>query len=317
MKKLLKAIPLPICGVMLGFAALGNLLQGLFTNVLGSAALGDGLRWVCGAVALVLWVLVALKLIVLTKPVMDTLNSDPIAASVFATFPMTTMLLAGYAKPFLGGGAKVIWMIGVLMHVCLIVWFTLKYLLKLKLPQVFATWFIVYCGLAVAAITAPAFAAESLGAVTFWFGFASFFVLFCIITMRYAKVPVKEPATPLFCIYTAPMALCLAGYIQSVAPKSVNMVRFMLLVSSCLYLVVLTRLPKLLKLKFYPSFAAFTFPFVITAIAALQSMACLKKLEAPLPWLKYVVIVETIIAAVLCVYTLIGYCKAISKAKNA
>ena len=56
MKKFLKALPLPACGVMLGLAALGNLLQAVFTNIFGSAGTGDTLRYICGALSSVIWI---------------------------------------------------------------------------------------------------------------------------------------------------------------------------------------------------------------------------------------------------------------------
>ena len=58
-----------------------------------------------------------------------------------------------------------------------------------------------------------------------------------------------------------------------------------------------------LKLPFYPSMAAFTFPFVISAIASKQTMACLANMGSPVLALQTVVLIETVIAVVLVVYT--------------
>lgn len=316
MKKFLASVPLPICGVMLGLAALGNLLQAVFTNVLGSAAAGDALRYVCGAAASVIWIVVVLKVIVCFAGVKKAME-DPVVASVSGTFPMATMLLAAYAKPFIGGAAQIIWFAAIALHAVLILWFTCKFILHFDLQKVFASYYIVYVGIAVAAVSAPAFGQLAVGAATFWFGIVTFVILLVVVTMRYAKHPVKEPARPLFCIYAAPVSLCLAGYIQSVTPKSAGVVIGLLAVSTAIYVVVLCRLPSLLKLKFYPSYAAFTFPFAITAIAAMQSMACLKNLERPQPWLKYVVLVETALAAILVVYALVRYIQALAAAQKA
>lgn len=62
-----------------------------------------------------------------------------------------------------------------------------------------------------------------------------------------------------------------------------------------------------LKMPFFPSYAAFTFPFVISAIASKQMMACAMNMGHPMPFLKYVVLIETIIAVVLVVYTYIRF----------
>ena len=49
----------------------------------------------------------------------------------------------------------------------------------------------------------------------------------------------------------------------------------------------------------FPNYAAFTFPFVISAIASKQTMVCAANMGHPMPFLQYVVLIETIIAAAL------------------
>lgn len=309
MKQFLKALPLPAAGVTLGLAALGNLLQ----------SYSEGVRLVFGALALALWVCLVLKAVFCWKGVCQAMG-DPIVASVSGTFPMATMLLAVYAKPFLGAGvAQTVWFLGIALHVALIVWFTAKFFGKFQLDKVFASYYIVYVGIVVASLTAPAFEmAATVGTWAFWFGFACLIALLVLVTVRYVKLPVgKDPAKPIFCIYAAPVSLCLAGYIQSVTPKVPAMVIGMLIASSALYILVLAKLPGFLKLPFYPSYAAFTFPMVITAIAAKQSMACLTNLGYAVSWLSPVVLVETVIAALLVVYALARYVMAVAKACKA
>ena len=189
---------------------------------------------------------------------------NPIMASVFCTSTMALMLLAGYLKPYIGVVGDVIWYAAIVLHVVLMLYFTAKFILKLQMPKVFASYFIVYVGIVVASVSAPAFGATGLGTGIFWFGFAVLLALLVPVTYRYAKFrEIPPPAQPLFCIYTAPTSLCLAGYIQSVQNKSIAMIAFLAILATVLYLVVLVKLPKYLKMPFFPSYAAFTFPFVI------------------------------------------------------
>jgi len=297
MKNYIKKVPVPLCGVMLGLAALGNLLQ----------SYGEGIRYVCGILSAFLLVLILLKLIMFPQMIKEDMQ-NPIMASVSATFPMALMLLSTYVKPFIGGAAFYIWIFAIALHCLLIVYFTLKFMLKIQMPKVFASYFIVYVGIAVAAVTAPAFEQTALGTVTFWFGFVTLLLLLVLVSVRYVKFKeVPEPAQPLICIYAAPTSLCIAGYVQSVTPKSKGFLLAMLVLASILYVFALVKAIGYLKLKFYPSYAAFTFPFVISAIATKQTMACLAKMEQPLPFLKYVVLVETIIAVIFVVYTFIKF----------
>ena len=298
---MLKKIPLPITGVMLGMAALGNLLQ----------SYSESLRLVCGAIAGLLGILFLLKVIVYPKIIVEDMK-NPIMASVSGTFSMALMLLSVYVKPYIGGVAIVLWYIAIVLHIALILYFTMKFMCKLEMPKVFASYFIVYVGIVVVSITAPAYEQVMLGTVAFWFGFVSLLVLLGLITYRYMKFKeIPEPARPLCCIFAAPTSLCLAGYIQSVTPKSSVMIGFLAILATCIYVGVLIQLPKFLKLKFYPSYAAFTFPFVISAIGMKMTMAYLANAGSPLGFLQYVVLVQTIVAAVLTIYTLVRYCVAV------
>lgn len=296
---LIKKIPVPICGVALGCAALGNLLQ----------SYSETLRIICGAVSALFLLLFVIKVIAFPKLFAEDM-ANPIMASVSGTFSMALMLLSTYIKGYLGAAdvAFAVWAIAIALHVALIVFFTAKFAVNLKLKAVFASYYIVYVGIAVAAVTAPVYEATTIGAATFWFGLVSFVALFVLVTMRYVKLPdVPEPAKPLICIYAAPMSLCLAGYVQSVMPKNQIFLLVMFGVATVIYLFALVQLVRCLSLPFYPSYAAFTFPFVISAIASKMTAACLMNMGAPLPWLAPVVLVETIIATVLVVYTCVRY----------
>ncbi len=304
---LIKKVPIPICGVALGFAALGNLIQMRYNGA--EYAAGNSIRNVCGIIAAVLLVLMLLKLITCPKAIAEDFK-NPIMASVAGTFPMALMLLSTYAKPFIGGGAYYIWLLAIALHVILIVFFTVRFIAKLQMPKVFASYYIVYVGIVVAAVTAPAYEKQtSIGTATFWFGFVALIALLILVTIRYVKyTEIPNPAKPLICIYAAPTSLCIAGYVQSVAPKNKTFLLAMFAVATVIYVFALVKAIQFMKLPFFPSYASFTFPFVISAIATKQTMACLKKMESPMPQLRYLVLIETIIAVCFCVYTLIRFC---------
>nr|WP_317283154.1 TDT family transporter [uncultured Sellimonas sp.] len=293
----IKRVSIPLCGVMLGLAALGNLLQ----------SYSEVVRYVCGILSGILLILIVLKLICFPGMIKEDMK-NPIMASVAATFPMAIILLAGYVKPFIGQAAFYIWILAIVLHIILMICFTVKFILKLQMPKVFASYYIVYVGIAVAAVTAPVFEQFAIGSATFWFGFVSLIILLVLVTVRYVKYKeIPDPAKPLICIYAAPTSLCLAGYIQSVTPKSYGMVMGMLILATVLYVFALIKAIGYLKMPFFPSYASFTFPFVISAIAAKQSMACLANMGKPLPVLPYVVIIETVIAVLFVAYVFLRF----------
>ena len=276
MKDVIKKIPIPICGVMLGAAALGNLLQ----------SYSEGIRYVCGVFAAFLLILALLKLIMFPGAVKEDMK-NPIMASVSGTFPMALMILSTYVKPFIGQAAYYIWLFAIALHIVLIIYFTVKFVFKLQMPKVFASYYIVYVGIVVASVTAPAYEKLAIGSAAFWFGFVTLILLLILVTYRY--VTVKEVPD------------------QSVMPKSYGFLMGMFVVATVIYIFALVKAIGYLKMPFFPSYAAFTFPFVISAIASKQMMACAMNMGHPMPFLKYVVLIETIIAVVLVVYTYIRF----------
>lgn len=295
MRDVIKKVPIPLCGVILGVAALGNLLQSYSENI----------RYACGAVAAFLVVLVVSKLVLFPGMVKEDLN-NPIMASVAPTLSMALMILSTYLKPFIGQAAFFIWIAAIALHIVLILYFSKKFIRNIQMPKVFASYYIVYVGIVVAAVTAPAYGQFGIGTAAFWFGFICLAILLVLVTVRYVKYKqIPEPAQPLICIYAAPVSLCIAGYVQSVTPKSYGFLMGMFLLATFLYVFALViAVYYLLKLPFYPSYASFTFPFVISAIATKQTMACLGKMGRPLPVLSYLAVIETIVAVIFVLYTL-------------
>jgi len=229
MKELIKKLPLPITGLMLGLAALGNLIQ----------SHSEGLRSLFGLVSAIILVLVILKLIMFQKGVKEALE-NPVVASVFPTFSMTIMLLATYLKPFNGGLASLFWFAGLILHIGLIIWFTQKFVLNnnYNIKKVFPSWFIPYVGIAVASVSSGAVGMQALGRIIFWFALVSLAVLLPVILKRIFVVKgIPEPAIPTITILAAPTSLCLAGYLNSFETKSTVLVYILLIAA---------HLPKLL-----------------------------------------------------------------------
>lgn len=145
---------------------------------------------------------------------------------------------------------------------------------------------------------------EAVGRILFWLGFCAYGVMFLLISCRYAKIRVPEPARPLFCIYTAPMSLSLAGYLTVMEEKSLVFVIVLEVLAQALYLMVLTQLPRFLKLPFYPSYASFTFPFVITAFALKKCLIFLGESGVSVsPAISWLLKGETVIAVLMVIYT--------------
>lgn len=296
MKAFFKKIPLPMTGLMLALAAAGNLVQ----------SYGEIYRSILGAIATILFVLLVGKILIHPGLVKEELK-NPVVASVFPTLTMGMMLLATYLKTFSSSLAFIMWLVSVGGHICMIFWFSIKYLLNFDMKKVFPSWFIVYVGIVVGSVTGPAFAMESIGKILFWIGLISYFLLLPVIIKRVRMGTIPEAARPTLIIFAAPVALSLAGYISSFASKNMLMVWGLLVLSQVSYVFVLVQLPKLINTKFYPSFSGFTFPLVISAISIKLTNGFLTNSGQGIPFLRYVVLFEEVVAVLIVLYVLMKY----------
>lgn len=293
---MIKKVPIPLAGPMLGTAALGSLLQ----------VYSDLLHAVCGWAAAFLLFLLTAKIIRYPKMILSDLQS-PIFTGVGATYPMGIVILSTYIEPYFHKAALVIWACALILHACLLVYFIGRFVLAFDLGLVFTSWFVISVGLATCGATAPVYGMETLGAVTFWFSLAMFIIMFFVITKRYVTIPLPEPAKPLTGIYTAPLALCIVAYVHSVPDKSVTFLLIMLSVSAALYVFAFVKMLGYLTMPFYPSIAAYTFPFVISATAMQQSAMWLSSAGHDMAFLHVFGGIQTIIAVVFVIYAYARY----------
>lgn len=301
MRNLIQRVPIPTAGVALGLAALGILLQ----------PYTESLHILCGVLSFCFVALLIAKIALFPAMIRDDLKNS-ILASVSATLFMTLMQLSTYIAPIVYPAAFGLWCVAVIGHLCLMAWFTLHFIRHFKLSEVFPTYFICYVGIVVSSVSCPTFGMEPVGQVLFWFGFACYLLLLMVVTTRYFKHEVPEAARPLFCIYTAPMSLSLAGYLAVSPQPNAAFVITLLVLAQILLVVVLARLPLLMKLKFYPSFAAMTFPFVITATALGRATAFLRAEGVLAPGLLsdalgVLLVVETLLACVMVAFVVAHY----------
>lgn len=114
-------------------------------------------------------------------------------------------------------------------------------------------------------------------------------------------------------VFSAPISLLLAGYMSSFTEKNIFIIYLLVIISMGFYLYSMIMMTKLLKLKFYPTISAFTFPLVISATALKLFTAFIGKQGGNTSILLIVVKIEEIIALVIVLYVLVRYLKFILK----
>ena len=294
---IIRNLPLAITGLILAILSLGKIFAD-FSSIF----------FIIGSVLIFL---VLLKLVLHFEAFNKELN-QLIALSTFGTFSMALMLFSTYLKPlFLPLSQTIafgIWILGIIIHLTIIILFTKNYILaNFDIENVFATWWIVYIGITMAAITAPAYDLQQYGFIFFGIGFILMIPTLILISYRYLKfTAIEDKNKPFICIYTALLSILLVGYVNALNING-NFLSVIYLLACIFYIFAIYQAIKLIiidKLRFMPSFSAFTFPFVISAIATGEAYKFFG-----LSILNYLFHIQAIIALVLIMFVFYNYLK--------
>lgn len=254
---MLKKFPVPVCGLALGLASLGNLL----------APFGTAVRYICGAASFFIVLVFTIRALTDFASVRKDLE-NPVAFSVLPTYTMALMLLSVYAKPFIGTAAISLWFAALTLQLVIIAAFVKTFVLKFNIMQVFPSWFVMFVGIVVASVTSPVMGQKEIGRVLFFAGFTSYIALLPIVIYRVLKIGgIPDQARPSIAIFCAPASLCFVGYMSAFDEKNAAFALFIAAFSLTSWLAVVASIPRMLKLPFFPSYSAFTFPLVISATA--------------------------------------------------
>ena len=281
--------------MILAILSLGNLLAVYNSNI-----------WlICGIIGILLILLLVLKLVFYPEEIKKDL-SNPVILSNSGTFSMALMILSTYLNQFNGTLALSVWIFGVALHILLIVWFTYRYIIcKFDINVVYPSWWIVFIGITMGAITAHVHGLNEIGFYFFIFGFVAMIVTLPLVVYRYLKYPNKlDQNKPLICIFTAIFSILIVGYTNSANVISMEFLLGLYLTAFVFFIFALIKVIEYRNLDFYPSYSAFTFPFVITAIASTEVSKIINYDS-----LNILILIQTIIAVILVVYVSYNYLK--------
>ena len=294
---IIKNLPLAITGLILAILSLGK----IFTDF-------SSIFFIIGSLLIFL---ILLKLFLHFDAFNNELN-NLISLSTFGTFSMALMLFSTYLKPLfvpLSESIAIgIWILGIIIHLSIFILFTKNYVLKnFDIENVFATWWIVYIGITMAAITAPAYNLQQYGFIFFGIGFVLMIPTLILVSYRYLMfTAIDDKNKPFICIYTALFSILLVGYVNALNIDG-NFLSVIYIIACIFYVFAIFQAFKLLiieKLEFMPSFSAFTFPFVISAIATGEAYKFFG-----LGILNYLFHIQAIIALVLVIFVFFNYLK--------
>ena len=300
---LIKNIPIPVCGLILALLSLGNLSQDIHPY----------LRYLFGSIGIIFLILMVLKIIFYPNSIKEDFK-NPVIVSSSGTFSMSLMILSTYIIQFSPSIAYAIWIIGIVLHILLMIYFTHHFIIRnFNISNVYPSYWIVFVGITMGAITSNVHGMNEIGFIFFIIGFISMLITLPLVIYRYLKHPnVPDANKPLICIFTAVLSILIVGYINSSQTMINEFLLALYLIACVFYIFALSKFIEYRNLEFYPSFAAFTFPFVISALATKGVMS---KLGFNVI-LDSILKIEIAIATVIVLYILIRYVKFLKIVKS-
>ena len=292
---IIKNLPLAITGLILAILSLGKVFADF-----------RGIFFIIGSILIFL---VLLKLVLHFDTFINELNTL-ITLSTFGTFSMALMLFSTYLKPLLLPFSQkiafVIWILGIIIHLSILIIFTKKFVIdNFDIEKVFATWWIVYIGITMASITAPAYNLQEYGFIFFGVGFILMIPTLVLVSYRYLMfTAIDDQFKPFICIYTALFSILIVGYVNALTINE-NFLSVIYMFACIFYIFAIFHAIRLLimeRLEFMPSFSAFTFPFVISGIATGEAYKYFG-----FSALNYLFYIQAIIALVLVIYVSYKY----------
>ena len=293
---IVEKLPIPISGLILALLSLGNLLEDIHPY----------LKFVFGTLGIIFLILMIFKVILYPQSIKDDFK-NPVIVSSSGTFSMSLMILSTYLITFTPTFAYGIWIIGIGLHIMLMIYFTHHFIIRnFDISTVYPSYWIVYVGITMGAITSHTHSVEEIGFIFFIIGFIAMIVTSPLVIYRYIRYPkIPDMNKPLICIFTALMSILIVGYLNSSQFISNEFLTVIYLIACVFYIFAIFKFISYRTLEFYPSFAAFTFPFVISALA---TKGVAGKIGTSII-LNEILIIETAIATVLVLYVLMKYLK--------
>ena len=291
----MKKLPLAFSGCLLGLAGAGNLISDTLPE----------LSHVFSVLGLGLWIIFLISHLLDWQNTANELKKLPVLSGM-ATFPMAGMILATYllrTVPSVTLLAQVLWWFSFLLDIGLITYFSVQLLPPKEKIYATPSWTVLYVGIAVAALTYPVVGIIEIAYTTIIFGFILTFYLYPRIYKDLKKKPLPNELLGQEGIYCAPFSLLLASLVRVGGHQLLTYSIIMMIISSQIFFIlVLSRLPQILKKGFQPAFSALTFPTIVTATSLKMAQGILQ-----ISLLNLFVRIEIVISLTILIFVLFSY----------
>ena len=259
-------LPVGAIATCVGLATLSNvyLAQGF-----------ESVRVVTMLLVAIVWLGAIVKLTVYRKAFWaDYVNVVP--ATLYATFTMLTMILGNFIFGYIESVGRIIWLVGVGLHIIHLLVFSYRNILKgVKLETFVPSWFVSFAGILVAVVVGVPKGMPWLLTGLMYYAFVMYAIMFPMMLVRINKHPIPPQFGMTRAILIAPASLVFVGYLNAFDNINFAFAAFLYAIVFAVLVYVAIKLPGFLGKPFNPGHAALTFPTAIGLVATMRMVGLL------------------------------------------
>lgn len=266
----LQHFPVAIFASVMGLSGLAMALNQAGRVLDFPVPAGNAVAALAGLVFALLAVLYLAKFLRFRSSVVADLN-HPVRMSFAATISVSLILLAGLALPFVPRLSAALWAGGAALHLMLTLYVLSAWVYqpRFELNHINPAWFIPVVGNILVPIAGVHHAGPELSWFFFSIGLLFWIVLFTIIVYRMIfHHPLPERLLPTLFILIAPPAVGFISYLR-LTDSLDAFARILFYGALFITLWLLIQAPRFLRLPFYLSWWAYSFPLTAMASASL------------------------------------------------
>ncbi|UPW19629.1 TDT family transporter [Agarivorans sp. TSD2052] len=251
--------PTALAGLALAIASLGLTWEGLLEW-------NGAIQHATAIIASLLLLPILIKFVLKPSLFFKEL-AHPVAGAMLPVITMSIMVMAKSLADIEQNLAVVVSFSAFVIQIALFVAFSYQRYQDFQLTQLIPCWFIPPIGLALFVVVAPIALPQTLKAIILYGALIAYLMLLPLIVYRLYTYPIPAELKPLLAIMATPASLILLGFLVSGLPLTITLMAPLTLLALVMTIAVYFALLSLLKLPFSPSYAAFTFPLVVSATA--------------------------------------------------
>jgi len=264
-------LPIPLFATVMGTSGLA-LAWKKAGHVLGvPAAVGIGLQWW----ALLLFVLIALGYLAKMLrhwPAVRQEFAHPVRLNFFPAVSISLLLLAAAFADTLPAAARLVWGAGALLHLAftLVVMSSWIHHTRYDIKHANPAWFIPVVGNVIVPVAGVGFAPPGISWFFFSIGLVFWIVLLTIVMYRlFFHEPLPERLTPTLFILIAPPAVAFIAWLKLNGGQIDATAQILYNVGLFLTLLLASNALRFLRLRFFLSTWAYSFPLAAITLATL------------------------------------------------